>query len=146
MSSSVNNTTENKDAASIRQLLQTYERSLNTSNADLAASCYTSDGVFMPTTLPTATGTQALAESYGNIFGNIQLDVAFTVNELVVTSDNSTAFALTQSAGHVTIKATGEKVEEANREMFIFAKVDGSGSSGGDKEWKISRYMFNKSS
>jgi hypothetical protein len=40
----------------IRALLTTYERALNTSDAALAASCYTSDGVFMPTTLPTAAG------------------------------------------------------------------------------------------
>jgi hypothetical protein len=40
----------------IRDLLATYERSLNTSDADLAASCYAADGIFMPTTLPTVTG------------------------------------------------------------------------------------------
>ena len=40
----------------ISELLNTYERSLNTSDAALAAQCYTSDGVFMPTTLPTARG------------------------------------------------------------------------------------------
>ena len=42
----------------LRALLATYERSLNTSDAALAASCYTSDGIFMPTTRPTAAGDQ----------------------------------------------------------------------------------------
>lgn len=42
--------------AEIRELLATYERSLNTSDADLAAFCYTDDGVFLPTTLPTVIG------------------------------------------------------------------------------------------
>ncbi len=32
----------------IRSLLATYERSLYTSDAALAASCYTADGMFMP--------------------------------------------------------------------------------------------------
>lgn len=131
--------TEN-DQASICKLLAIYEQSLNTSDADLAASCYTSDGVFMPTTLPTATGTQALKDSYQAIFGNIQLNVKFSIDELVVTSDSLFAYALTQSKGHVTIKATGDKPEEANREIFIFAK------DADNEEWKIARYMFNKSS
>ena len=39
----------------ITQLFHTYERSLNDSDAALAASCYATDGVFMPTTQPTAT-------------------------------------------------------------------------------------------
>lgn len=46
------------DSEAIHGLLATYERSLNTSNADLAASCYTADGIFMPTTLPTAVGKE----------------------------------------------------------------------------------------
>lgn len=37
----------------IQNLLATYERSLNDSDAALAASCYPSAGMFMPTTLPT---------------------------------------------------------------------------------------------
>ena len=51
----------------IRALLDTYERSLNTSDADLAASCYAADGVFMPTSLPTVTGPD-MAKGYGQIF------------------------------------------------------------------------------
>ena len=129
--------TTTADDHAIRRLLATYETSLNTSDADLAASCYTADGVFMPTTLPTATGTEALKASYAAIFSNIQLNVKFSIDELVLTSD-TTAHALTQSKGHVTIKATGDTPEEANREIFIFQKVD--------KDWKIARYMFNKSS
>ena len=131
-------TTTTTAEAAIRQLLSTYETSLNTSNATLAASCYTANGVFMPTTLPTAVGTQDLQASYAAIFENIQLNVKFTIDELVVTSNDS-AYALTQSAGHVTVKATGDQPAEANREVFIFAKND-------QKEWKIARYMFNKSS
>ena len=34
----------------IVELLHTYERSLNASDAALAVSCYAADGVFMPTT------------------------------------------------------------------------------------------------
>lgn len=55
--------------ADIRALLQTYETSLNTSDARLAAACYTDDGVFMPTTLPTASGA-GMKDAYESIFGS----------------------------------------------------------------------------
>ena len=46
------------------------------------------------------------------------------------------AFAVTSSKGTTLIKAIGETIPEANRELFVFEKVNG--------EWKIARYMFNK--
>ena len=119
----------------IRDLLATYERSLNASDADLAASCYTSDGVFIPTTLPTVNGAD-MANGYRQIFDAIRLDVAFTIDELVVTTDEA-AHALTRSNGTQTILATGVKTAESNREIFLFKRT---GTDG----WKISRYMFNK--
>lgn len=118
----------------IRALLTTYERALNTSDAALAASCYTADGVFMPTTLPTAAGDHMQA-AYGHVFAAIRLRVTFTVDELVVTSDQS-AYALTRSHGEQTVLATNGTSTEANREIFIFHR--------GAEGWKIARYMFNK--
>jgi len=118
----------------IRDLLKTYERALNTSDAALAAACYMSDGVFMPTTLPTARGA-ALRDAYVHTFAAIQLHVTFTIDELVVASD-TVAYALTRSNGAQTIRATGAESAESNREMFIFGRED--------EAWKIGRYMFNK--
>lgn len=120
----------------IRALLRTYEQALNTSDAGLAASCYSADGVFMPTTLPTASGDQ-MEIAYGHVFGAIRLAVTFTIDELLVLSDDA-AYALTRSAGEQTILATGATSAEANREIFIFRRIDGA--------WKIARYMFNKES
>ena len=119
----------------IRDLLVTYERSLNTGDADLAASCYAADGVFMPTTLPTVTGAD-MADGYRRIFDAIRLDVTFTIDELVVTSDE-TAHALTRSNGTQTVLSTGDESAESNREIFLFQRTNTDG-------WKISRYMFNK--
>jgi uncharacterized protein (TIGR02246 family) len=120
----------------IRELLATYERSLNTSDADLAASCYAADGIFMPTTLPTVTGPE-MASGYRQIFDAIGLNVTFTIDELTVTSDD-TAYALTRSNGTQTVLATGDESAESNREIFLFQRTDADG-------WKIARYMFNKS-
>jgi uncharacterized protein (TIGR02246 family) len=122
------------DEDEIRALLDTYERSLNDSDAALAATCYTTDGVFMPTTLPTLSGA-ALSGGYADVFRNVGLSVTFTVDELVVASE-SVAYALTRSNGIQTVNATGEKNKESNREVFVFAREGGS--------WKISRYLFNK--
>ena len=119
----------------LRELLATYERALNTSDADLAASCYTADGTFMPTTLPTVSGGD-MADGYRRIFDAIRLDVAFIIDELAVTSDES-AYALTRSSGTQTVRATGSKSAESNREIFLFQQT---GTDG----WKIARYMFNK--
>ena len=119
----------------IRSLLATYERSLNTSDAALAASCYTPDGVFMPTTLPTAEGAN-MQGAYRQIFDAIRLDVTFTIDELEITSDTS-AYALTRSNGTQTVLATGDQTAESNREIFVFRNTDTG--------WKIARYMFNKS-
>lgn len=118
----------------IRALLSTYEQSLNTSDAALAASCYTPDGIFMPTTLPTAEGGE-MEGAYRQIFDAIRLDVSFAIDELKVTSDHD-AYALTRSNGTQTVLATGDQTVESNREVFLFRNTD----SG----WKIARYMFNK--
>jgi len=118
----------------IRSLLATYERSLNASDAALAASCYSPDGIFMPTTLPTAEGG-AMQEAYRQIFDAIRLDVTFTIDELEITSDH-TAYALTRSNGTQTVLATGDQTPESNREIFLFRQADTG--------WKIARYMFNK--
>jgi uncharacterized protein (TIGR02246 family) len=121
--------------AEIRQLLSTYERSLNTADAELAASCYGPGGVFMPFRAPTIKA-DALQPTYAEIFKTIRLKVQFTVEELVVAT-RRVAYALTQSHGTQTVLASGVTTPEANREVFIFENQTGA--------WRIGRYMFNKS-
>ncbi|GAB5905260.1 MULTISPECIES: YybH family protein [Mycobacteroides] len=119
----------------VKTLLYTYEQALNNSDAALAASCYTAGGVFMPTAQPTATG-DGLREAYEQIFSAIRLNVTFTIDELVIASDDI-AYALTRSKGTQTVLADGTRSTESNREVFVLHKEDGA--------WKIARYMFNKS-
>ena len=118
----------------IRSLLATYEQSLNTSDAALAASCYTPDGIFMPTMLATASGAD-MQGVYRQIFDVIRLAVTFTIDELEVISDK-VAYALTRSNGTQIVLATGDQTAESNREIFLFRHTDAG--------WKIARYMFNK--
>lgn len=121
------------DEDEIRSLLTTYERSLNESDASLAASCYRRDGVFMPSRLPTSVGP-AVHEAYVQTFTAIQLTVTFTIDEITIGSDRL-AYALTRSNGTQLTHSTGTTSTESNREMFLFGREDGA--------WKISRYLFN---
>ena len=68
------------------------------------------------------------------MFKAIKLNLKFTVAEVVQVAPNW-AFARTNSAGTVTVNATGAKSAEANQELFIFKK-------GTDGAWKIARYSF----
>ena len=118
----------------IEALLSEYKKSLNNSDAQLAQSLYTEDGIFMPTEAPSAIGAENIRKSYEFIFSQIQLNIEFFIDEIKVEHD--LAFAVTSSKGSTLIHATGETVPEANRELFVFEKVG--------EEWKIARYMFNK--
>lgn len=118
----------------IEKLLSTYQTSLNTSDAKLAQSLYTKDGIFMPTEAPSGIGSEGILKSYEFVFSQIQLNIEFFIEEIEV--EGNVAFAVTSSKGTTLIHATGDTIPEANRELFVFEKVDG--------EWKIARYMFNK--
>ncbi len=125
---------QKQDKEAIEALLQVYKKSLNTSDAQLAQSLYTKDGIFMPTEAPSAIGSKNILRSYEFIFTQIQLNIEFYIDEIMVEGDF--AFAVTSSKGTTLIHATGETIPEANRELFVFEKING--------EWKIARYMFNK--
>ena len=137
---STNNSTENienmekEEKNKIEELLSTYQTSLNTSDAKLAQSLYTKDGIFMPTEAPSGIGSDGILKSYEFVFSQIQLNIEFFIEEIVV--EENMAFAVTSSKGTVKIHANGVEAPEANRELFVFEKIDG--------EWKIARYMFNK--
>ena len=59
---------QKQDREAIEALLQRYKKSLNTSDAPLAQSLYTKDGIFMPTEAPSAIGRESILKSYEFIF------------------------------------------------------------------------------
>lgn len=122
------------EKSAIEKVLLAYGDALNTADVNKVMQVYAQDGVFMPATLPTATGTAQLKESYTGIFKAIQLKVSFSIEEITVSGN--VAFAQTSSKGTTLIHANGQTVPEENREFFFMKKENGS--------WKISRYMFNK--
>ena len=125
---------EKQEKQKIEALLNEYEKSLNASDAKLAQSLYTKDGIFMPTGAPSGIGAEGILNSYEYVFSQIQLSIKFFIEEIVV--EGNMAYAVTGSKGTTLVRATGDTLPEANRELFVFEKANG--------EWKIARYMFNK--
>ncbi|HEV7423775.1 MAG TPA: SgcJ/EcaC family oxidoreductase [Candidatus Paceibacterota bacterium] len=129
------NKTEMKTTESvIEQLLFSYRDALNASDVSKVLPLYTKDGEFMPINAPTAKGQEQLKSSYEFVFKTIQIHIEFFIEEILVSGDY--AYAVTNSKGTALIHANGQKVPEENRELFVFQKDSG--------QWKIARYMFNK--
>lgn len=125
---------QSKEKTAIETLLFSYRDALNASDVSKVLPLYTNDGVFMPSGAPSAIGQTQIKAAYEFVFKNIQLNIEFFIDEIVVTGDH--AFARTTSKGTTLIHANGETVAEENRELFVIEKSNG--------QWKISRYMFNK--
>jgi uncharacterized protein (TIGR02246 family) len=124
-------TTEKK---AIEKLLFSYRDALNASDVNKVLPLYTNDGVFMPSNAPSAIGQEQVKAAYEFVFSQIQLNIEFYIDEIVVNGDY--AFARTTSKGTTLIHANKQTVAEENREIFVLQKTNG--------QWKIARYMFNK--
>lgn len=123
----------NSDEQAIAVVLTSYQASLGRSDADGIARLFTTDGVLMAQESPSAVGAEAVGQAYGAMFGVIGLDIRFEIAEVRPLAPEW-AFARTTSSGTIEIKASGARLPEANQELFIFQKVDGT--------WKIARYCF----
>jgi len=93
---------------------------------------YTEDVVLMRPFRPSVVGKAAVRQP--SAAGARKLNIKFTIAEIVEMTPDW-AFARTNSAGTITLNATGATSPEANQELFIFRKdTDGA--------WKIARYSF----
>ena len=70
---------QKEEKQKIDELLNEYKRSLNTSDAKLAQSLYTKDGIFMPTEAPSGIGSENILKSYEYVFSQIQLNGKLTI-------------------------------------------------------------------
>jgi uncharacterized protein (TIGR02246 family) len=122
------------EKTAIEKVLFSYRDALNASDVNKVLPLYTNDGVFMPSNAPSAIGQEQVKVAYEFVFSQIQLNIEFYIDEIVVNGDY--AFARTTSKGTTLIHANKQTVAEENRELFVLQKTNG--------EWKIARYMFNK--
>ena len=113
--------------------LANYEDALNQSDTEAVMKLYAPDGVFMPQHFPSSVGADAVRKAYDGVIEAITLKEKFVIAEIHQIAPEW-AIARTNSAGTVTVKATGGGGPEANQELFVFQKIDGA--------WKIARYCF----
>jgi uncharacterized protein (TIGR02246 family) len=123
----------NTDEQAVASVLKTYEHALNASDTAAVMKLYGPDGVFMAQNSPSSVGADAIRRAYDAVFAAIRLTVEFHIAEVRQLAPDW-VLARTNSAGRVTVHATGESAAEGNQELFLFQKV------GGD--WKIARYCF----
>ena len=123
----------NANEEAVAAVLAKYQDALNQADTEAVMKLYASDGVFMPQHSPSSIGADAVRKAYDAVFKTIKLTVKFNVAEVVEMAPNW-VFARTNSAGTVKVHATGAGGPEANQELFVFQKVDGT--------WKIARYCF----
>ncbi len=123
----------NASEEAVVRALASYQDALNRSDTEAVMMLYAPDGVFMPQHSPSTIGVDAVRKAYDAVFGAITLSVKFDIAEVRQVAPDW-AFARTNSAGTVKVKATGEGGPEANQELFVFEKVAG--------DWKIARYCF----
>ena len=127
-------TVADNDKAAIEKVVTAYRDALKEANVSKVVALYTKDAVLMPPGAPTAVGQDQVKATYEYVFGAIKLDINFTIDEVVVNGTN--AFVRSTSKGTATVNANGQTGPEENRELFVFQKVSG--------QWKIARYMYNK--
>jgi uncharacterized protein (TIGR02246 family) len=116
----------------IINVIESYEKSLNASDAQGALALYGEDPIFMPQYSVALIGREAVKNGYDHVFNTLKLNVTFTIHEVVEMGD--LAYVRTTSAGKTEILAQKTSVKEGNNELFIFRQEDG--------KWKIHRYLF----
>jgi uncharacterized protein (TIGR02246 family) len=120
------------DIAAITSVLTAYETALNASDIEAIRRLYTEDVVLMRPFRPSVVGKTAVQQPPAAMARKI--NIKFTIAEIVEMGPDW-AFARTNSAGTITVTATGAISPEANQELFIFRR-------DADRAWKIARYSF----
>ena len=123
-----------KNKPAIERVLAIYNEALNAGSTAAVLPLYADDGVFMPPYGVSAIGPARIKAAYDAVFKELTFRVKFDVAEIVEMS-SEWAFVRTNSAGSTRHASTGETVEEANQELFIFKKE-------GERDWRIARYCF----
>lgn len=118
----------------LTRLLKRYETALNTSDLEAVMQAFAADAVFMAPNRAAVVGASGIRAAYLHLFEQLSFETSIQVEEVRPIADGW-AFARTRSAGVVTLKPGGERVEDANHELFILQRTE-------DAAWRIARYCF----
>ena len=128
---------EKADDKAIREVIASYEKGLNASDAAGITKLFTADAVVMAPNNPAAVGTETIGKVYEGLFKAVKLDLKFEVDEVKVLSDK---WAMARSRSKFTVKVGDAAPQpDANHELFMFQKRD-------DGQWKIARYSYSSTS
>jgi uncharacterized protein (TIGR02246 family) len=116
----------------ITNLVQAYEKALNSHDPKAVMALYGSDPIFIPQNAEAVIGREPVQARYQRGSQAIKVKVVFTIHEIVEMGD--LAYGRTTSVGQQEVLATHKISPEANNELFIFRREQG--------QWKIHRYMF----
>jgi ketosteroid isomerase-like protein len=118
--------------AEIKHVIDTYGDRLRASDVAGVVDLYTADAAVMQPDHAVAIGAQQLTAAYKDGLESVAMDFRFHFEEIRATGDM--AAVRTNSAGTVTVRATGDTVAARYRELFVLERIN--------EEWKIAQYMF----
>ena len=126
---------QNNDKAAVEKVMKNYFDALNASDANKVVSLFTKEGILQANSAPTASGSEQLKGTFDYVFNNFTYTLAQSIVNVKV--EGKMAYVISTSKGSFIIKASGKKLEDDFRELFVLEKIKG--------DWKISQYMYNKS-
>lgn len=124
---------DSMDSSQVKQVVVSYFKALNESDADTILDLYHKDSVFLPKSGPAARGIDAIGKAYRALFGAAKLNTAHVYHRVSVHGDM--ALVESQGSGTLTMLEGKKAVPSNNKELFVLRKIE-------DK-WKIDYYMFN---
>ena len=114
-----------EDIAAIKELYKQATLAVKTGDVELYLSNFTEDVVVMPSDAPAAIGKEELRPIYEGLFGQFDLELPYTVDEIEVSGDWAVARSSFQY--FMTLKEGGETTTRAGKELDFFKKqTDGS--------------------
>jgi ketosteroid isomerase-like protein len=122
----------NADEVGIKRVIETYADRLRAADVGGTVALFTAHAAVMQPDQATAVGTQQLTAVYRAGFDAMTIDPTFDFEDILIKGD--LAAVRTSSKVTVTIRATGQSMPAAFRELFVLERANG--------DWKIAQYMF----
>ncbi len=125
---------QSNEQAAVETLVRSYFDALNASDVNKVASLFTIDGVLFAPGAPTASGIEQVKGTFQYVFDNFKYSLQVTIGDVTVAGKY--AFVSSTSKGSYVVKSNGQTAQDEYRELFVIEKLKG--------EWKIARYMYNR--
>jgi len=116
----------------VRAIVLRYQHALNEQKVDDLVALFSDAGVTQIQGAPSSVGREKIREFFTTLFGNLKLDLAFEIEEVLPISADW-VLVRTSSHGFVKIGGSGASVLSTGQELFLFRQQSNA-------TWKIVRY------